>query len=214
MAPMDGNRSILLQLAERVDANSGPGKEKDKPYKKSGEDLEAAMSIRMILISRTRCHQHAQEHDEGRQHIACELDTGGGDRRRMTQNTRSSVQNGEDCTARNTDNSPPPTSIGSLLCLIHEHPTRMLRCVFSVIIAAAVTVLAADKNAYVSSIEEWRQQRETKLKAEDGWLSLAGLFWLQEGDNAVGSKPGSRVQLPKASPRGGRFCTARQHCHV
>ncbi len=76
----------------------------------------------------------------------------------------------------------------------------MLRCVFSVVFATAVTVLAGDKNAYVSSIEDWRQQREAKLKAEDGWLSLAGLFWLQEGTNAVGSKAGSRVQLPEDFP--------------
>ena len=75
----------------------------------------------------------------------------------------------------------------------------MLRCVFPVI-AAAVTVLAAENTAYVSSIEEWRQQRESKLKAEDGWLSLAGLFWLHEGENAVGAASGLRVQLPKGFP--------------
>lgn len=82
----------------------------------------------------------------------------------------------------------------------------MRRCVPSLVIAAAVTVFAADKTSYISSIEEWRQQREAKLKAEDGWLSLAGLFWLQEGANPVGSKAGSRVQLPKGfSESAGEF---------
>ena len=27
---------------------------------------------------------------------------------------------------------------------------------------------------YTESLDQWRQQREAKLKAEDGWLSLAG----------------------------------------
>ena len=34
------------------------------------------------------------------------------------------------------------------------------------------------------------------LKREDGWLTLVGLFWLEPGDNLVGSDPKSRVVLP------------------
>src|SRR5579863_9176431 len=32
---------------------------------------------------------------------------------------------------------------------------------------------------------EWRANYEAQLKAPDGWLSVAGLSWLQEGDNTV-----------------------------
>lgn len=32
---------------------------------------------------------------------------------------------------------------------------------------------------------EWRADYEAKLKAPDGWLSVAGLFWLHEGANTV-----------------------------
>ena len=49
---------------------------------------------------------------------------------------------------------------------------------------------------YRASIEQWRQQREASLRSEDGWLTVAGLFWLEEGENAVGSAPGSAVLLP------------------
>lgn len=49
---------------------------------------------------------------------------------------------------------------------------------------------------YAGSIEQWRRQREASLRSEDGWLAVCGLFWLEEGDNAVGSAPGSPVLLP------------------
>lgn len=55
-------------------------------------------------------------------------------------------------------------------------------------------------SGYQTSIEEWRADREKKLKAEDGWLSLSGLFWLNEGENRVGSGSGVRVQLPSGLP--------------
>ena len=53
--------------------------------------------------------------------------------------------------------------------------------------------------SYRADIETWRAQRETRLKAEGGWLSLAGLFWLEEGDNAFGSAPGGAVVLPEGA---------------
>lgn len=51
-----------------------------------------------------------------------------------------------------------------------------------------ITVLLASSlcaSEYTSDIEKWRQQRETRLKAPDGWLSVAGLVWLKQGDNHV-----------------------------
>src|SRR4051794_32949266 len=55
-------------------------------------------------------------------------------------------------------------------------------------------------SGYETSIEHWRAEREAKLKAEDGWLSLAGLFWLEEGPNRIGSAANMRVQLPAGFP--------------
>ena len=40
---------------------------------------------------------------------------------------------------------------------------------------------AAD--AYPAQIDEWRRQREAALKADGGWLTVTGLFWLNEGEN-------------------------------
>jgi uncharacterized protein (DUF1684 family) len=50
---------------------------------------------------------------------------------------------------------------------------------------------------YTATVEQWRQKREAGLKAEGGWLSLAGLFWLKEGANAVGSDPACPIRFAR-----------------
>jgi uncharacterized protein (DUF1684 family) len=44
-----------------------------------------------------------------------------------------------------------------------------------------------DPEAYRTEIETWQQGREERLSSESGWLTLVGLFWLQPGENGVGS---------------------------
>lgn len=44
---------------------------------------------------------------------------------------------------------------------------------------------SAEVAAHRATISEWQEKRATRLKAEDGWLSLIGLFWLNEGDNTI-----------------------------
>ncbi|TAM62696.1 MAG: DUF1684 domain-containing protein, partial [Rhodanobacter sp.] len=53
--------------------------------------------------------------------------------------------------------------------------------------------------AYVQQIERWRADRVARLTAPDGWLSLIGLEWLNEGDNRVGTAAGNDIVL-KAGP--------------
>jgi uncharacterized protein (DUF1684 family) len=43
-------------------------------------------------------------------------------------------------------------------------------------------------------------KRIEKLTSETGFLTLAGLFWLEHGDNSVGSAAGNAVRLPKKAP--------------
>ena len=38
-------------------------------------------------------------------------------------------------------------------------------------------------------VEEWRAGRHGSLLERDGWLSLVGLMWLDEGENSFGSDP-------------------------
>lgn len=64
-----------------------------------------------------------------------------------------------------------------------------------------MALLAASLTDYRSSIETWRMHYEESLKAPQGWLSVAGLFWLHEGENRAGSDPQSDIVLPESNPR-------------
>ncbi len=57
--------------------------------------------------------------------------------------------------------------------------------------------IITDETAYVESIEEWQLQRMERLKSKNGWLNLAGLFWLEEGENSFGSDPSNKVVFPE-----------------
>lgn len=78
------------------------------------------------------------------------------------------------------------------------------------LVLAALTVVSADgaqpprDNGAAAAQEtaNWRAAHEQRLRAEDGWLSVAGLFFLRPGENVVGSDAASHIVLPAgASPR-------------
>src|SRR5512134_84700 len=54
----------------------------------------------------------------------------------------------------------------------------------------------ATQGGYRAEIEKWRQDRETRLKSDTGWLTVSGLFWLKEGNNRFGSDPAGDIVLP------------------
>ena len=62
-------------------------------------------------------------------------------------------------------------------------------------------LLQVSAPAYKAEIEHWRQEREARLKADDGWLTVAGLFWLKEGTNTVGTDKSNVIILPVSSAR-------------
>ena len=53
---------------------------------------------------------------------------------------------------------------------------------------------------YEKQILEWRAWRYNELVREDGWLALAGLFWLNNGRSLVGSNPMCEITLPEHAP--------------
>ena len=52
---------------------------------------------------------------------------------------------------------------------------------------------------YAAEIQKWREQREARLKANGGWLTVAGLYWLKDGENRFGADPSCEVVLPPGS---------------
>ncbi len=53
---------------------------------------------------------------------------------------------------------------------------------------------------YEKAILEWRAGKYEGLIRENGWLALAGLDWLTEGRNLIGSNPMCEVVIPERAP--------------
>ena len=51
--------------------------------------------------------------------------------------------------------------------------------------------------AYISEIKEWHSKRIDNLKKEKGWLNLAGLYWLKQGDNKFGTDRSNDIIFPE-----------------
>lgn len=55
-------------------------------------------------------------------------------------------------------------------------------------------------DAYLKEINRWKEKRLARLKSENGWLNLAGLFWLEEGLNTIGSDSTNSIIYPEKAP--------------
>ena len=53
--------------------------------------------------------------------------------------------------------------------------------------------------AHRLEIETWQKTREARLRADGGWLTVAGLFWLKPGANRFGSAAANDIVLPADS---------------
>jgi uncharacterized protein (DUF1684 family) len=76
--------------------------------------------------------------------------------------------------------------------------------------------MASSGSAYVEEIQKWRDARETRMKSDTGWLTVAGLFWLKEGDNRFDTDKANDIMLPEgtAPARAGLFRLASGVCTV
>ncbi|MEY2482933.1 MAG: uncharacterized protein QOK24_1461 [Verrucomicrobiota bacterium] len=62
-------------------------------------------------------------------------------------------------------------------------------------IVIGLVASAQGQTDYTKAVEKWRSERETNLKKETGWLTVAGLFWLKNGINTVGAGENFDVRL-------------------
>jgi len=53
---------------------------------------------------------------------------------------------------------------------------------------------------YRQEIEKWRRERDDSYRSPDGWLSLAGLFVLGNGEYRLGSGADQDILLPVSAP--------------
>jgi uncharacterized protein (DUF1684 family) len=72
---------------------------------------------------------------------------------------------------------------------------RASKCLLFLLVVCTVSA----QSSFQVENRQWRQAREAELKAEDGWLTVSGLFWLKEGPNTLGTGSNQRIILPKDS---------------
>jgi len=65
-------------------------------------------------------------------------------------------------------------------------------CLVTIVISLGSVLAQSD---YVKDVEKWRSDEAADLKKEDGWLTVAGLFWLKDGVNTVGAGSQFDVRL-------------------
>lgn len=81
------------------------------------------------------------------------------------------------------------------------------RIVFTLLTTAicSSSLLAQRSNpAYDAELQQWISKRIAYLKSTDGWLNLAGLLWLQPGNNSFGNSQENKIVFPANFP----FATA------
>jgi uncharacterized protein (DUF1684 family) len=70
---------------------------------------------------------------------------------------------------------------------------------------------AADKPTtapagFEAEFRAWQAERQARLTADDGWLTLTGMHWLKEGDHTFGSAKDNALVFPASVPaRAGTF---------
>ena len=82
---------------------------------------------------------------------------------------------------------------------------RMTGVVLTVLACVVAAPGATRQDHYTLSIETWRAEREARLTADDGWLTVAGLFFLREGNNSFGTGPLNDIVLPDGPEQAGIF---------
>ena len=80
-----------------------------------------------------------------------------------------------------------------------KHPFVILaRASLSLVVGAA---WAKFEPVYKSDIDAWRAKVEKSLRSDNGWLTLAGRYELDQGANTVGTAADNRIVLaPGLSP--------------
>jgi len=63
------------------------------------------------------------------------------------------------------------------------------------VVAQGETAEKGRTDDYLKAIEAWRVNRHERLLRPDGWLTLVGLEWLEEGENRIGSAHDNKIRL-------------------
>lgn len=69
--------------------------------------------------------------------------------------------------------------------------------IFSIILSCSSELKEKGSSEYITAIKEWHNKRIENLKKDNGWLNLAGLFWMMPGENRFGSDKSNDLVFPE-----------------
>lgn len=76
----------------------------------------------------------------------------------------------------------------------------ILLLIITVFVSCQSSTDNLNEKKYIKSLKEWQQHRLERLKSEDGWLNLVGLYWLKDGENPFGSNIANNIIFPSNAP--------------
>ena len=75
----------------------------------------------------------------------------------------------------------------------------------AVLTLALSAAIAGQSSEYRATQDAWRADREARLVADDGWLTVAALYFLRPGENSFGASPLNDMVLPEGPASAGVF---------
>ena len=75
----------------------------------------------------------------------------------------------------------------------------------AVLTLALSAAIAGQSSEYRATQDAWRADREARLVANDGWWTVAALYFLRPGENSFGASPLNDMVLPEGPAAAGVF---------
>ena len=70
----------------------------------------------------------------------------------------------------------------------------------SLIVLSCSSKVEQSTSQQIADFEQWKVERIAKLKAPEGYLNLAGLYWLKQGENPFGADSSNAILFPDDLP--------------
>lgn len=74
-----------------------------------------------------------------------------------------------------------------------------MKATLTILLTLACSILVKSQpnsRDYRTEFETWHRERMESLKSATGWLNLAGIFWLKEGENTFGASEANNIVFP------------------
>ncbi len=83
---------------------------------------------------------------------------------------------------------------------VARNKAHSLKAALLILVIPVASFAYAQRASWQQEIISWQAQHAMELQKPDGWLSLAGLEWLEAGDNSFGAAKDNKIHLPPSGP--------------